>query len=65
MHSFIGSTEAAKILDIDKSTLTRWVHAGRLPLAGRASDKPNGALFFKRSDVEALAEEMRTQAVAS
>lgn len=50
----IGSREACQILSIDKSTLSRWVAAGRLTplvkLPGR-----NGAMLFGRSDVEALA----------
>lgn len=48
----IGSEEAEKILHISRSTLSRWVAAGRLPVAVRLS---SGALVFWRSDVEALA----------
>jgi len=51
----IGSTEACRLLGKDKATLSRWVAAGRITPAARASDKPNGAFLFYRSDVERLA----------
>lgn len=51
----IGTAEAARILGyVDKSTITRWVQDGRLNVAHRQPGR-NGALLFKRSDVEALA----------
>lgn len=53
--SFIGSAEACELLGIDRSTLSRWVASGRLPLAFRASTEPNAALIFALSDVEAVA----------
>lgn len=52
----IGTAEAADILGVDRSTITRWIRSGRLAprlqLAGRT-----GALLFSRTDVEALAED--------
>ena len=53
--SFIGSAEACQLLGIDRSTLSRWVASGRLPLAFRASDAPNAALLFDPKAVHALA----------
>lgn len=50
----IGSKDACRILGIDRSTLSRWVALGKLPLAMRLpGDK--GAMLFHRRDVEALA----------
>lgn len=46
------------MLDIDKSTLTRWVHSGRLPLAGRVSDKSNSAMLFHRTDIDRMVREL-------
>ena len=51
----IGSAEACRILgDISRSTLTRWVDAGRITPAARASETPNGAFLFTRAEVERL-----------
>lgn len=50
----IGSTEALGILEIDRSTLSRWVAAGRLTPAARLS---GGAFVFRKADVESLAAE--------
>lgn len=62
----VGSTQAARDLDVDKSTLTRWVKEGRIPVAHRASDKPNSAMLFLRSDVDRLrADRARPQQAAS
>lgn len=48
----IGSEDAEVILNISRSTLSRWVAAGRLPVAVRLS---SGALVFWRADVVKLA----------
>ena len=50
----IGGTDALQILEIDKSTLSRWVAAGKLTPITRLSG-PRGAFVFARADVEALA----------
>lgn len=50
----IGSTEALGILEIDRSTLSRWVAAGRLTPVTRLS---GGAFVFRKTDVESLAAE--------
>lgn len=50
---YIGSREACQILGVDKSTLSRWVAAGRLTPIMRGTSK-NGAMFFNRADVDAL-----------
>jgi excisionase family DNA binding protein len=49
----IGSTEACRLLDIDKRTLVRWISAGRVIPAYRLPGK-NGAYLFRRADIEAL-----------
>jgi predicted site-specific integrase-resolvase len=48
--NLIGSAAACRVLDIDKSTLSRWVKAGtltpKIKLPGR-----NGAFLFDPQDV--------------
>ena len=51
---FIGSRDVCLLFEIDKSTLSRWVAAGKLTPALRASDKANAAFLFHRKDVERL-----------
>ena len=60
----IGSTEAAAILGIDKSTLTRWVIEGRVPCIGRVSAKRNGALLFDLHEIETFRQEQTERADA-
>jgi len=50
----IGSAEACTILHVDRSTLSRWVAAGRLAPVHRLPGA-TGALLFSRAEVEALA----------
>lgn len=51
----IGAAEAARMLELERSTLTRWIHGGKIkPLA--QLDGKRGAYVFDRSDVEALAQ---------
>lgn len=50
----IGSADASRLLDIDRSTLNRWVSAGKITPAARVSDTPTGAHLFLRTDVERL-----------
>lgn len=53
-QNLIGSVEAAAILKITKSTLTRHVAAGKIaPLATLPG--PRGALIFDRCAIEAMA----------
>ena len=56
MHTsdLIQSAEAASILGVDRSTLSRWVDAGKVQPALRGEGQ-NGPLFFRRSDIEAYA----------
>jgi predicted site-specific integrase-resolvase len=57
----IGTSEAADILEVAISTITRWGASGILPMAGRLSGQV-GALVFRRVDVEALAAARQIQA---
>jgi len=52
-HELIGTAEAARILQVDKTTLTRWAADGRIKPIVKMPSK-NGAFLFNRSDVEAL-----------
>ena len=56
----IGSREAEDILSIDRSTLSRWVAAGKLAPVTRLGD--SGAFVFQRSHIEALADSRDTGA---
>lgn len=61
----IGSVEAAEILGVDVSTVSRWVtgdrrRTRRLTVALRLPGK-TGAKLFRRTDVEALANELAEQ----
>lgn len=51
----IGSRDACRILDINKSTLTRWVASGRITPAGRIGKGVTSAFVFYRADVEKIA----------
>jgi excisionase family DNA binding protein len=52
----IGAAEAAQILGLERSTLTRWIQRGRIqPLA--QLDGARGAYVFDRSDVLSLTQE--------
>lgn len=53
----IGSVEAAKILGVDPSTITRWVEKKRLTPADRWPHGRYGAFLFSRAQVEQLAED--------
>jgi len=50
----VTSSEAAAIIGRTSRTITRMALAGSLPVAHRLPG-PNGALLFRRSDVDALA----------
>jgi excisionase family DNA binding protein len=51
----IGAAEAAEILGLERSTLTRWIHARKIqPLA--QLDGKRGAYVFDRADVVSLSQ---------
>jgi excisionase family DNA binding protein len=52
----IGSKQACNLLSIDRATLSRWVADGRLTYAHKLPGV-NGAMLFRRSDIERLAQE--------
>jgi predicted site-specific integrase-resolvase len=56
----IGSSESCRILEIDKSTLSRWVADGVITPASKMPGR-NGAYVFHRRDVEALRDERAEQ----
>jgi excisionase family DNA binding protein len=51
--TYIGSAEVCERLGIDKSTLSRWVAAGKLSPAHRIG-KGRGIALFDPADVDAL-----------
>lgn len=54
-RTLIGSQRAADMLGIDKSTLTRWIIAGKVPATKLEGDK--GAYVLDLADVEQLVRE--------
>lgn len=54
--NLILSAEACERLGIDRSTLSRWVAAGRIVPAMKL-DGPRGAFLFTPADVDRLARE--------
>lgn len=53
LKSLISSAEACELLGIDRSTLTRWVAAGRINPAWQMPGE-TGARLFRRRDIAAL-----------
>jgi predicted site-specific integrase-resolvase len=60
-ETLIGSAEASELLHIDRSTVSRWVKAGKLVPAVKGSGI-RGEIFFRRDDIEALANPERMSA---
>ena len=58
MEQVISSAEAAKRLGIDKSTLHRWVRAGRIKPIERL---PSGYLRFNLSEVDRVKRSFRVK----
>ena len=52
----VGTVEAAEVIDVERSTLSRWVAFGRITPALKLPGK-NGAVLFERSEVERVAAE--------
>jgi excisionase family DNA binding protein len=60
----IGTAEAAQVLGIDRSTLSRWTKDGRItPALQLPAHK--GAYLYHRADVEALLEPDEPEEAAS
>lgn len=57
--TLIPSAEACERLEIDRSTLSRWVAAGKITPALKGPG-PNGAFWFTAKSVDALQSDMRT-----
>jgi predicted site-specific integrase-resolvase len=60
----VGTRTAARILDVNTATITRWVAEGTLSTAGKLPGK-NGAFVFRRVDVEAKRAELAAAAQVS
>lgn len=55
----LATIEAAEIIGVERSTLSRWVALGRMTVAHQLPGK-NGAVLFERAEVERVAAEYRT-----
>ncbi len=54
-HDLISTVKTAQILEVDRSTITRLVSAGKIAPVMRVSDGPTGAMLFSRTEIEAFA----------
>jgi excisionase family DNA binding protein len=59
----ITSTQAGQILGVSGRTVVRWSEDGRIEVAQRLTG-PNGAMLFRRSDVQALADSRAAEAAS-
>lgn len=59
----IPTVEAAELLGVKRSTLTRWVQSGRLDEAMKLPGE-TGARLFRRSDIDRLAAELAAEAAS-
>ena len=59
----LGSREVCRELEIDKSTLTRWVAAG-IVTAAKKLPGLNGAFLFTRTEIDRLKSERAAKAGA-
>ena len=50
LQPLIGSTEAAKLLCVDRDTVRRWAKTGKL----NSIEMPNGWRKFRRAEIEAI-----------
>ena len=50
----LATIEAAEVIGVERSTLSRWVASGRISIAHRLPGR-NGAVLFARSEVERVA----------
>lgn len=60
----LSTKQAAEIIGCERSSLTRWVQLGRIEEAHKIPGD-TGARLFRRSDVEALRDEIAEKASAS
>ena len=56
MPKMIGTAEAARILSVDRATITRWYLSGKLP--GQKLPGQTGAYVFDLADVEKLRDDL-------
>lgn len=52
----LATVEAAKIIGVERSVLSRWVAFGRIAVAHQLPGR-NGAMLFDRSEVDRVAAE--------
>lgn len=56
-EDLIGGTQAAQLLGVHRSTLTRWTQLGRIAPVTQLPGR-NGVVLYRRSDIEALSAEV-------
>jgi excisionase family DNA binding protein len=61
---YITTAEVCDQLGVDKSTVSRWVAAGRLKVALRGNG-PTGGMFFDADEVAQLADQAEQSADAT
>jgi excisionase family DNA binding protein len=61
-HDLIGGSEAARLLGVHRSTLTRWTQDGRLHPVTKLPGR-NGVVLYRQSDIDALRARLAVEAV--
>lgn len=61
--NLITTVEAVAILGCDRSSISRWVSSGRLTPVRKLPGQ-TGAFLFDKSDIEALRDELKAEALA-
>ncbi len=61
--NLVGTAEAAHRLGIERSTISRWVAAGRLTPAVKLAG-PTGAMLFDAGAIDRLAAKLATEATS-
>ena len=61
MKEYVSARGAARILNVSRMTVTRWVDRGKLKPAGslEAGDGENPTIVFERDYIERKADELR------
>lgn len=59
----LATIQAAEIIDVERSTLSRWVASGRISVAHQLPGR-TGAVLFERAEVERVAAEWAAEKAA-
>lgn len=63
-NDLLGTVEAAEVIGVERSTLSRWIDSGRISYLRKLPGK-NGAVLFARDEVERVAKDYAAQLAAA